>query len=235
MIDIHSHILPGIDDGARSIQDSVAMVRELSEQGVTDIIATPHYVDESNYVSSRSSNLKLVKELKKELKKADIDVSIYLGNEIFIAYNLLDLLQSDKISTMAGSKYLLVELPLNDLFQNYDDILLELLQNGYQVLLAHPERYSLVQRDFHVLDDLLEAGLLLQCNTGSILGQYGKEAKKTIKKLADAKMIFGLGTDLHHCRGDGYIAAATKKFSKYYDEKELKKVLVDNPKKMLKK
>lgn len=234
MIDIHAHILPGIDDGAETISDSVEIVRELAAQGVTDIVVTPHYMDETIYTSPRTRNLVLLNKLKRALKYEDVKVRVYLGNEIYITERIADLIWGGKISTMAEGKYILVELPMSGEYPGYEDIFLELMNNGYKVILAHPERYHTAQEDYDVLRELHEMGVLFQCNIGSILGQYDKQAKKTIQRLASDKWIFAFGTDIHHCRGEGYIEAAMKKLLKYYDEHELNKVLVTNPKKILK-
>lgn len=234
MIDTHAHILPGIDDGAETISDSVEIARELANQGVTDVIVTPHYVDETIYSSPRTKNMVLLNKVRQALKYEDVKLRIYLGNEIYISNKIADLIWSGKISTMAGGQYLLVELPLSGEFPGYEDILDELSRIGYKIILAHPERYNIAQDDYKVLHNLHDMGILFQCNVGSIIGQYGKEAKKLIQKIAKDKMIFSLGTDIHRCRGEGYIDAATKKLSKYYDERELKQILVTNPKKIMK-
>ena len=233
MIDIHSHILPGVDDGARTLTDSVDLVRELIESGVTTIVATPHYVAETNFVSPWKENLKKLEELKRVLNDEKLEVEIYLGNEIYIDRNIERLIRTRKITTIAESKYLLVEFPLNEEFPNYRDILMELMNNGYKVILAHPERYGITQKDFGLLEDLFKMGVLMQCNLGSIVGKYGREAKKVLKKLAKNKMIFAFGSDIHHCYGADYWILAQRKLAKYYDENELKKVLVVNPKKMI--
>lgn len=233
MIDTHSHILPGIDDGARELADSVRLVRELVSQGVTDIIATPHFANETIYVSPRAENLKIMNSLKEKLVDEGVDVNIYLGNEIYIDNKILELLKFGAIATLADSKYLLVELPLNGEYPNYEDLLAELMQNGYKVILAHPERYEITQNDYSVIDDLCNIGVLLQCNTGSIVGKYGKKAKKLVEKLAKDKLIFVFGSDIHHCRGGEDLKMAQKKLRKYYSEDELNQVLVKNPKKIL--
>ena len=233
MIDIHSHILPGIDDGARNFMESAEIIRELAEQGVTDIIATPHFVNESAYVSPKYDNSRLLQELKQYLKDDGINVRVYLGNEIFIDENILELINKRKISSLADSKYLLVELPLNDEFPNYEDYLLDLMNNGFVVVLAHPERYSILKEDFEKARALYEMGVLFQCNLGSITGKYGNEAKKLIKRYAKDKMIFAFGNDAHRPGKSGYISAAIKKLSKYYSQAELKKLLVTNPSKIL--
>lgn len=233
MIDLHSHIIPGVDDGAKTLTESVELIRELVKFGVTDIVATPHFITDSRYQSLKKSNLKLLNELKSALTDEGIDVNIYLGNEIYIDKNIKSLLEKNKISAIGDSKYLLIEMPLDEEFPNYEDIFLELLNDGYRVILAHPERYAIVQEDFGKVKELFDMGVLLQCNLGSIVGKYGKEAKKVTKRLAKEKMIFAIGSDIHHAGRGEYLIKGPQKLAKYYSDKELKKVLVDNPRKII--
>ena len=233
MIDIHSHILPGIDDGARTLYDSVEIARELASQGITDIIATPHYVNETKYVSPRGHNRRLLMELRKKLAEEGVKVNVYLGNEIYIDEEIEKLIKMGKISTLADSRYLLVELPLHEKYQNYEDVLGSLLNVGYQVVLAHPERYEIVQEDYGVAKELYEMGVLFQCNLCSIVGKYGKNARKMIRKLAKDKMIFAFGSDIHRCSRTNQIKVAQRKIAKYYNGAELERVFVKNPRKIL--
>lgn len=233
MIDIHSHILPGVDDGAADLDASVELVRELASAGVTDIIATPHYVDETNYVSEVATNTKLLKKLETRLKKEKLDVRVFLGNEIYISNRILGLLTSEEITPLADSKYLLVELPLSGEFPSYYDVFLELIREGYKVILAHPERYATFQKDFNLAVELYDMGVLLQCNAGSFIGHYGKAARKVAEKLAKNDMIFAVATDIHHPRGSKFMDAAFKRLSKFYGTFELEDILEKNPRKIL--
>lgn len=234
MIDIHSHIIPGVDDGAETLVDSVEIVRGLVAQGVTDIIATPHFVDGSVYESPREKNRELFAELLTALKEHEIKVNIYLGNEIYITERIDQLIKDGMISTLADSKYILVELPLNGEYTNYEDILESLGYFGYQVILAHPERYGIFQEDYSKLMNLCEMGILLQCNIGSVIGKYGKDVKKQVKRLMKEKRVFCFGSDMHHARGKNEIVQAMKKMRKYYNDSELERVLVRNPRNILK-
>lgn len=233
MIDIHSHILPGIDDGAKTLEYSLDVIREAVNNGVTDIIATPHYISETAYVSTRAQNAKLLKKLKSAVKSENIPVNLYLGNEIYIDSKLPDLLKAKKISTMADSKYLLVELPLNEEFPNYEEYFKDLIDRGYKVILAHPERYLIIQKDYEIVKNLREIGVLFQCNLGSLIGRYGKNEQKLVKKLAKDKLIFTFASDIHHRRGDKYWQKTFKKLNKFYNETEVKQLLVTNPRKIL--
>lgn len=233
MIDLHSHILPGIDDGARDFDESVLMVRSLANAGVTDIIATPHFVNETSYISSAAKNKKLLKELERKLEKAGIPVNLYLGNEIFVDEGILELLKSKKITGLNGSRYLLVELSLGETNFKYEDLFLDLIAEGYKIVLAHPERYAFLQADFEALEGLLEMGVLLQVNLGSLVGKYGKKAERIVKKMIKERIVFGFGSDLHRPSLKGSLDLALAKLKKYYSEDELKKVLVDNPREIL--
>lgn len=234
MIDLHSHVLPGIDDGAKTFENSIAIARELSEQGVTDLIATPHYICDTIYTSPRSDNAKLLEQLQQTLKEEGIDINVYLGNELYIDESIRKLIENKTVSSLADSEYVLLEFPLNNAYPNYEDIIGDLIQSGYKVVLAHPERYAITQNDFQILVDLYDMGVLMQCNLGSFLGKYDKHAEKTAVKLAKNKMIYGLGSDIHHVRRDDSILKAIKRLKKYYREDELDKLLNENPRKILK-
>ena len=233
MIDIHSHILPGIDDGAADIDASVVLIRELVDNDVTDIIATPHYVDETNYVSKVSANTKLLKKLRTRLKKEKINVELHLGNEIYIGPKILELLEAGEISALASSKYLLVELPMSGEYPGYMDVFMELQRAGYKVILAHPERYTAFLKDFDSIVELYDMGVLLQCNMGSFIGHYGKASRKIAERLAKNDMIFAVATDIHHPRGPKFMPAAIKKLSRFYDTFELEDILEKNPRKAI--
>ena len=213
MIDIHSHILPGVDDGARTLTDSVEIIRELAASGVTDIVATPHFVVETNYTSPKKTNTAIFN---------------FLGNEIYIDPSIENLIREGALSTMAGGKYILVELPIDIEYSNYYDILFGLIEAGYKVILAHPERYAIMQKDYDLLVELHDVGVRFQCNLGSVIGQYGKEPKNLVKRLIKERLVFAFGSDIHYCHGADYWLKAQKKLAKYYSKNELKDVLISN-------
>ena len=229
MIDIHSHILPGIDDGARTMDESIDIVQELVKQGVTGIVATPHYITDTYFTSTQRDNKILLDKLKQSLSDAGIKVDVWLGNEIFIDRDIIDLLRQNIVSGLAGGDYVLVEFSLNEEYPNYVDILGNLTENGYKVILAHPERYTLTQQNYDVLEELCDIGILLQCNVGSFIGQYGKAAEKLAVRLAKEDRIFALGSDIHHARGNERITRAMRKLRKYYDAAGLERISIKNP------
>ena len=235
MIDVHSHMLYGIDDGSRSIEESINIIRKLSKLGMTDIILTSHYIKDSRYVSPKSNNIELMNELKKALKDNNIDVNLYLGNEIYIDDDIEELLQKKEISSLNDSKYLLIELPMSGVSDNYEDIFISLIRNGFYVVLAHPERYVSFQKDFNKIYELNDVGVLFQCNIGSMVEQYGKKAKKVLKRMLKEDLVYMLGTDIHHDKKDfNYINDAKKKIRKIVSEDKLEDLLINNAKKIIK-
>ena len=236
MIDIHSHLLFGVDDGSRTLEESVHVIKKLSEVGYTDIILTPHYINDSTYVSTREENLDVLKRLKVGLIRNNVNVNLYLGNEIYIDSDIIKLFKEGIISSLNDSKYLLIELPMSGENEIYYDVFLDLINMGYKVVLAHPERYISFQKDFNKVYELKEIGVLFQCNVGSILGDYGSHAKKTIKRLLKEHLITFMGTDIHHKKENyNFAEKAKKKFSKYLTEDEINDIFENNARKLLNK
>ncbi len=231
MIDVHSHLLPGVDDGVKTFDESIEIIKNLSYRGVSDIIITPHYITETTWTSPRQKNRLIFAKLQE--KASDIPVNLHLGNEIYIDRDIEQLLKNYEISFLADSKFLLVELPISGEFEDYESILTDLLLKGYRVILAHPERYHTIQKNPKIAEKLHENGILFQCNLGSILGQYGHKPQKLVKKLAKSNLIFCFGTDIHHVRDYSEINKAQKKLERYYTEFELDQILDKNPRQIL--
>lgn len=234
MIDIHSHLLYGVDDGAKSIEESLDILADLKRLGYTDVILTPHYIKDSHYDSKRSENLKRLKVLKEELKNNNIDINVYLGNEIYIDDDIEEFLNNDIISSLNDSKFLLIELPMSGEYPNYKEIFNYLIKKNYNVILAHPERYLAFQKDFSKVEELSDIGVYFQCNIESINGRYGKNAKKTIKKLLKNRKINFLATDIHHKRNNEDFLKSKKSILKYIKEEEFNILTYENPSKIIK-
>ena len=170
MIDFHSHILPNIDDGSRSIEETFNLIKEAKQAGFEAIISTSHYM-ENYYETDVPEREVWVKAICENLQNKNIETNLYLGN--------------------------LFELPLNAEPMNLYDIVYEMLQYKLVPILAHPERYSFVQKDPDLIYDLIEKGVLMQANYGSIIGQYGEKAQLIVRKFFENNMIHFLGSDVH--------------------------------------
>lgn len=192
MIDFHSHILPNIDDGAKSIEESINLIKEAEEVGFTDIILTSHYL-EDYYEADVEERNNLISKLKKNIN----NINIHIGNEIYITENIIDLIKENKASTINDSRYVLFELPMNNNVLYLKEVVFSLIENDFIPIIAHPERYSFVQKNPNMLLELIEMGVLFQGNYASIIGYYGKDAQKTIKLLLKNNMIHFFGTDVH--------------------------------------
>lgn len=193
MIDFHSHILPGIDDGSQNIEQSKKILSEASELGFNKIISTSHYAYDC-YEIPEYKRKDLIDELNEE---NDSFPEIILGSEIFISYNIIDLLKEGNASTINGTNYILFELPLRAPFPNLKDIINKLQENNYKLILAHPERYLIIQNNFNYLYELQEMGILFQSNFASITGYYGFSAKSIMKKMLKNNLVSFLGSDVH--------------------------------------
>ncbi len=229
MIDFHSHILPGVDDGSRTYDETVKLLLEAQEVGFNKIVSTSHYAIDC-YESPEYKRKELVDQLNLENRFP----KIILGSEIFLTYNILELLKDFNASTINGTNYILFELPLRSHFMNLKDVLFKLRENNYRLILAHPERYSMVQKDFKLLYELKEIGVLLQSNYGSILGIYGSTEKKILKKMLKEDLVDLLGSDVHR-ENTIYpkIPKAIQKISKYVSEDRLEELTTLNAERIL--
>jgi len=226
--DIHSHILYGIDDGSKTIEDSIKMLELAIHDGVSDIILTPHYICNSEYSCDNKEKIIRFNALQKAIKKENLSIHLYLGNEILLCDNIVDLLQKKECMTLNNSRYVLVELPMQNELLNAKNIFFDLIRNNYIPILAHPERYPYLKKDFSFLKELIGMGVLLQGNYKSLLGHYGNDAKRRLKKLLKRNMITFLASDTHH-KKDYELSEAYKKVLKIVKkEAKVRQLFVEN-------
>ena len=196
MIDMHTHILPNIDDGSRSIEETFNLIKEAKEAGFEAIIATSHYI-EGYYETDTPEREVWVNAIYENLQNKNIDVKLYLGNEIYMSNNIIKLLEEGKASTINDTSYVLFEMPLNAEPMNMYDVIYEMIQYKLVPILAHPERYTFVQKEPELIYDLIQKGVLMQSNYGSFIGMYGEKAQIIAKKMLENNMIHFLGSDVH--------------------------------------
>lgn len=213
MTDVHSHILFDVDDGSSSIEESIELLKRLKETGFDNVILTPHYIEGSDYSSLNKEKLEKLSILREAIKENNIDINIYLGNEIFINDNIIELINNGSIYSLNNTKYLLIEFPFHNKILNIEDIMFEIMHAGYVPVIAHPERYTYFQEDYSLVDSLRESGVMFQSNYSSILGFYGKNAEKLFKYMLKKEYIDFLGTDIHHIN-KSYVLDNFKKIEK---------------------
>lgn len=230
-IDIHSHLLFDIDDGSKTIEESIKILKQYEEMNFKDIVLTPHYIENSIYIHNNKLKIKKIEKLKEEIIKNNININIHTGNEVYITNNILKLLKKKEISCLNDSKYILIELPMNNEINNLDTIIFELLSNDIIPIIAHPERYTYIQKNIKIAEYLVNKGALLQINYGSIIGIYGNSAKKTVKKLLKNDLVTLIGTDIHHSNSKIYtnMNKIRKKIIKIIGTEKADKIMKENP------
>lgn len=197
MIDFHSHIINGVDDGAKTLDMSLQMLKNAESEGVEYICATPHFITEEFEICHKKYIEKLDK-LVLASREENFSIKILSGLEIYMHPSLPKLYKEKKIWGINGSEYLLIELPMGQFPMYTEDIFYELMLLGAKPILAHPERNYKIMNNHELIINLIKQGVLMQTNVGSLLGDYGKEVKKTAEEFVKRNMIHILGSDGHN-------------------------------------
>jgi protein-tyrosine phosphatase len=232
-IDMHCHILPEVDDGAQSIEQTINMLIIAHEEGILHIIATPHY--RAGYPNPDYHELEQKLEtVRQEALKIDRSFRIDLGNELYYSQDILEHLNSKKALTMAGTRYVLVEFLVDVSYMNLRAGLHNLLINGYLPILAHMERYQCLYHNYNGIQELQELGIYLQMNISSVIGNITNRRASFCRKLIEKGYIHFISTDSH---SDQYRAPRIKQgadvIRKKYGEDSLSQLLSENATKML--
>tara|TARA_Y100000746_G_scaffold61021_1_gene49629 strand:+ start:277 stop:1011 length:735 start_codon:yes stop_codon:yes gene_type:complete len=193
-VDLHSHLIPGIDDGAKDLVDSVTIIKELINQGFSKIITTPHIMSDlyKNTPETIHSGLEI---LKRRLANDNIEIDISAAAEYYVDYDFEQRIGNEKFLTF-GEKYILIEFSFLESPRNMYDIIFKLQLEGYVVVLAHPARYQYF--DLKDYESLINRGVLFQLNLLSLIGYYSNQVKANAKLLIDNKFVSFVGTDCHN-------------------------------------
>ena len=196
-IDIHSHLLPGIDDGAKNLEKSIELIAKMASYGIKNFITTPHVLGDVYPNSSETIKEKL-QEVRNELKKRNInDIKIHAAAEYMMDEQFSKRLEKDDILTLKDN-YILVEMSYFNAPLNLYEILFEIQLKGYKPVLAHPERYNFYHADLENYYKLKKAGCLFQLNLLSLTDQYGKNVQKISQELLNKNLYDFVGSDTHH-------------------------------------
>lgn len=236
MVDIHTHILYDVDDGSDTLEESVAILKDAAQNGVTDIILTPHYIDIGEYDENKI--LENFNELKVKVKEQDLPIKLYLGNEVAIYGNVYSVMQDTRINKLANSRYMLIEFPMSTDVDYVIDTIYELKIKGIVPIIAHPERCECFRKHEERIKQAVEEGALIQCNTGSLIGTYGNTAKKIVKRLLKEGLVHFLATDTHTIKHSRYsdlhkVEADVEKMIGRYEKNKLfiynaRNILIDS-------
>ena len=233
MKDLHTHILYDIDDGSKSLEESLKILINASLNGITDIVLTPHYIKDTKYNANNRKKKKLFKELQKWVEVSNININLYLGNEVYITEDITNL--DNEILTINNSRYILIELPLNTKYPLIEEVLYKLKKKGLIPIIAHPERYTAYDKEDNFFNNLISMGCLLQGNIGSIYGDYGRKSKNMIMYMLKNDMIHFLASDIHSANNKIYSKNIEKDLLKIVKDKEkVDKLLKTNIERVLK-
>jgi protein-tyrosine phosphatase len=194
--DMHSHFIPGIDDGAQIMDDSIRLIRGMKELGYQKVITTPHTMSDY-YKNTPEIILGGLEKVRQALKKNNINIQLEAASEYYVDYEFGERLKRGEVLTFSG-KYILIEVSFLNPPDNLEATIFNLIVAGYKPILAHPERYPYWHGNMEKYQRIKDMGALLQLNILSLTQYYSKEVNQTAMKLVDLGMIDLLGTDMHH-------------------------------------
>jgi protein-tyrosine phosphatase len=222
--DIHSHLIPGIDDGSPSMEESLQLIKGMVALGYDKLITTPHVMSDY-YKNTTEGILSGLANLKKCADAEQLNAEIQAAAEYYMDYEFIGKLAKHDLLTF-GSNYLLVECSFIEPLRNLEEVIFEIQVNGYRPVLAHPERYQFWHNNLKYLHQLKDRDVLFQLNILSLTGLYSREVELVANYLVDNKMFEFIGTDLHHTKHLEFLQQL--KFNESLDNK-LKKLKVLNP------
>ena len=233
IIDMHNHTLYGVDDGAKSVEQSQRMIDIAYDEGIRGIILTPHH-NPYRWRNDMDTLRNRHKQLEMYCDEHYKDFKLYLGCELFYGEDTLEDLVSGKAPTMAGGRYVLAEFAPMVTYSVIRQAIMDLQQAGYNPIIAHIERYLCIYDDDSYVDDLKELGAFIQINAGSVLGEHGRLEKKLVRRMLRYGQVDFVATDAH--RDDSRMPRIKKCASyieKHYGEEYAYKIFVDNPNKII--
>ena len=195
--DMHSHFIPGIDDGAKTMEESLAMLKEFHEMGYKKVITTPHIMSDY-YRNTPEIILSGLEKVRAALKENNIPIEIEAAAEYYADYEFDQMIDQKSILSFGEKKYVLFELSFVSPPDNINGSIFKLLTNGYRPVLAHPERYNYWHDDFEKYEEMADKGVLLQVNINSFSGYYSPQTKKIAEMMVEKGMIAFIGSDCHH-------------------------------------
>ncbi len=196
LVDIHSHLLPGLDDGVKTFEESLDIIERFVALGYHKLITTPHVISDS-YRNTTEGILEKRDALNNYLKTRNITIEIEAAAEYYLDEDFVRKISADEQLLTFGRTYLLFETNFMTEPLNLKEFIFLASTKGYKLVLAHPERYLFLQNNFNKAEDLINRGVLFQLNTSSFTGHYSKEAQRTAQKLVDRGWVHFLGSDCH--------------------------------------
>lgn len=204
MVDLHCHLLPGIDDGSKSMEISLRLARKATKNGVTHALLTPHHMN-GHYVNHKQDVIRKTAEFQEQLKKHEIPLTVFPGQEVRINGHLLDALDKDDILFAdTGNRYLMLEFPDDDVPHYTNQMIFGLQQRGITPVIVHPERNTMIMAKPGLLYQLLEKGCLSQITASSYVGTFGKKVENFSQQIIGAGQGYVFASDAHDLPGRKY-------------------------------
>lgn len=228
IIDIHAHILPGIDDGSRSMDETMAMLQQAYDEGVRAIFATPH-CGVANPGFDRVKAEQVLEEVQRECRARFSDLFILKGNELFYSSGILQRLNNGEVNTLIGSDYILVEFASDVSYKELERAMRELITGGYRPVLAHAERYMCLIKDQDLTEDLVKQGVYIQINSSSLMrGRFNKRMR-WCRRLVERGLVHFVATDCHNTDSrKSEMKAAIEKLRDVTDEETVRDMVYRN-------
>lgn len=200
IIDLHSHLIPAVDDGAENLEDSLELARLAVSEGVEHMVLTPHHRN-GRYLNRKSEVLAAVQQLRKDYQAAGIPMKIYASQEIRINEQFFDDLYNDDLLPLDESgKYYLIEFPTANIPDYAWSLINEMLNQGITPVIAHPERNHVFAKDMNLLQEYIEAGCVAQITSSSYVGLYGEKLHEISNQMIDLNLVHILASDVHHMK-----------------------------------
>ncbi|MDD3818405.1 MAG: hypothetical protein PHG41_00980 [Actinomycetota bacterium] len=235
--DIHTHILPGVDDGCKNLSESLELIKSELENDVKKIVLTPHFNCDGDNFLNRETFLAKIKELKSCVKKNNIEIDIFPGMEIKASFKILDFLNNkDYLLTLSGKKkYILIELPFTHLPYDLIELLFKIKLYGLIPILAHPERNEVIRKELNFLRKIKDEGSLIQVNNSSLIKRSHPESYKCAVKMLKVGIVDVIASDCHYMEGRfSNFEIAYNTLKKIAGRDEANRIAIVNPDKILK-
>lgn len=198
MIDLHSHLIPNVDDGAATIEESMKMLQQAAADGVKTMVATPHMYSVVSQIKSEEELAALFQDFKQKVDQSGIEIEVVSGSENYFISGLKEKLKNyAPIITINNSDYFLLEFPYDFIFPGSKDFIFEILNQGFIPIICHPERNTVIQENPGILYDFLIAGAISQLDAGSIRGEFGSIVRETSFKLLSFNLVHLIASDSH--------------------------------------
>ena len=205
LIDLHCHILPGVDDGSKDMQMSLDLARAAVDQGITNSLVTPHHMD-GEYTNHKQDVIRKTDEFQRALDKEEIPLTVFASQEVHLTGELMDAIAQDDVLFMdETNRYLLLELPHSGIPEYTADMIFDLTTRGITPVIAHPERNHGFQENPDKIYDFVKMGCLTQLTSSSYLGVFGKHVQELTEKIIKANLGFVFSSDAHNFKGRRYL------------------------------